>query len=315
MADGGHVPRDWSPVGRTAAGGIPVAFGEAGEVWVRQVGARFRAAADELGLVLGGALDGGLLSAVCAATDREGRSVVVKSAFDPQALELEARALIEWGTRRPESVPEVLAAAHGCLVLERVEPGTAAVPGSKGCGLDRELDAVAGLLAVVADTVAPGWARPADEGRGEDVTLVRQRLGAAIRAGGEVARDAGRLLGSLGSVVGELAAMRNGDRLVHGDLWPNNVLVGPDGWVMIDPWPAAGRVEADAAMWAVSAGYGQDLVARLEGLASRLGLDREALWVHAALACISRAGVCWAYGRSPGDALPALASSLGELGW
>jgi streptomycin 6-kinase len=129
----------------------------------------------------------------------------------------------------------------GAVLLEGIEPGTqlAAAPGA--IPLDEVADlltqlhsvpgadgvpTVAGRVAAMFDLAERRWQGPEAEERLPRALLRRSRAAAtALSADGPA-------------------------QLVHGDLHPGNVLLGPAGIVAIDPRPCVGDGTFDAVDWA-----------------------------------------------------------------
>lgn len=187
---------------------------------------------------------------------RDGVPVVLKVTPDPVVAARELAALRAWAPSR--AVVAVLEAdpGEGALLLEGLEP---AVPA-------REVSAerVVGLLGELHRPAPEGFPPLVDRVDGLFALLRRRRPGYYDRA------HAAALA---------LAEDRVEPVLLHGDLHPDNVLdVGSRGLVVIDPRPCVGDPAFDAVDFAFA---GDDLEARVEGLAGAVDPERLLAWCRA----------------------------------
>lgn len=211
---------------------------EAGDHWLTELPEVWQRYAQLWKLELDVVLTGGQMSCCVLCRDAEGRQQVLKIPSDPAAGVLEASALRHW--QATGAVPGVTHAdaTTGVLLMEYIAPG-AEVP---------SVDAVVDLLArlgnspaVDLETFEPlranidertAWAT--ERFAIDEYAELRALLAQAVALSCELLLDAGSLV------------------LTHGDLQTKNILTGRDGraWA-IDPMPAGGEREYDAAFWAV----------------------------------------------------------------
>jgi streptomycin 6-kinase len=176
-------------------------------------------------------------------------------------------------------VHEVFATDAGTwTIMDDVVPGTSladVAPSSV------KPDAVAALFSKIIDKPAPsepgiqeigGWLRH----RLTDPDTDDLPIGQAV-APEQERRHALTLLEML-------AATGVADRLCHGDSYPGNVLIGPDGRLLwIDPRGVAGEVSYDVAVFALKAS--RHVVAHAQAMASSIAeragveIDRARSWV------------------------------------
>jgi streptomycin 6-kinase len=81
--------------------------------------------------------------------------------------------------------------------------------------------------------------------------------------------------------------------LLHGDFLDKNLLLGPAGYIAIDPMPRVGDPCAEVGFFAACHPPGGHIAARAHALAGRLGLDetRSARW--AAVWAVGEACETW----------------------
>ncbi len=229
------------------------AFGDEGRAWLARLPALTTELAVRWRLELGAELPGGLLSCVLAAT-RDGEPVVLKLTGGWDCPADEIRCLRRWAG---DGAPLVLEADpdRGALLLERVEPGTAAAAATAtdvGALLRRlHVEPFAELRAV------------------EDVA--RARLARVVAQGRQPADRAARAAELLPALV----ATTEREVLLHGDFDGRNVLVcAHRGLVAIDPLPCIGDPTYDAASWAHANGR-TGRRERQHAIATALDLDPE----------------------------------------
>lgn len=196
---------------------------------------------DRWHLTPGEAFIGGEAAAVLRVTDRDGVPAVLKVGFPHPEGTWEAVALEIWS---PRCAPRVLRqdAWTWSMLLSEVVPG---VPLSRHAVRSAEaLEIGAGLYAGLAAQPPAGMVTVAE--------IVELYLSAAhARLPGqepELARlGVGELVHDGLEQVAQLAAADSASTLLHGDFNPGNILLGPEGWVAIDPKPMAGDREFDLA--------------------------------------------------------------------
>ncbi|MFI8003058.1 aminoglycoside phosphotransferase family protein [Streptomyces sp. NPDC086010] len=258
---------------------LAVRFGPRAHAWCDRLPALVERLSDRWGLDVHEAGGGGT-SRVFRCTRREdGTLLRLKLTPDPVIAAEEAEALAAWaGTA---SVVNLLAEdpGSGALLLAEVRPGTPVRQSGWSLpqvgALLRELRMPAPVprrapvlrpLARRVEFLFELAARRAAQARPHlafDRTVLERSREAALRLAD-------------GGAVG----------LVHGDLHPDNVLLGPEGRaVAIDPRPALGDPDFDAVDWVLSGAEEMNgLMARIDGLARFVpgqSPDRVLAWCRA----------------------------------
>ncbi len=213
-------------VGRTPSGAL----------WLEELPGLVERAARRWDLALGEPYQSGASAWAAPARTPDGRATVLKVAFPHDEARHEAAALRAWdgrgAVRLLEHEPQDWA-----LLLEQVLPGTAMTAAPSPAP---ELLAAAARVhrALVGDVALDGLPDMADVCRAWSHTLL-DRAGRAA-AEGELDID-GSLVGRAHELLRELPATAGDVTVVHGDLNPGNLLLGPSGrWVAIDPKPMRG---------------------------------------------------------------------------
>lgn len=209
---------------------------------------------------------GGESGAVLRVMTAAGMPAVLKLGFPHVEAIFEAVALEAWA---PDLAPTVLRqdAWSWALLLEEVVPG---IPMSRWEGTtDDALTAGAELLANLSAAAMPSEIPSLDE---------------AMRPFVEAARSDDDLLTAGLDEFETLSGMSSD--FVHGDFNPGNILLGPQGWVTIDPKPMRGDAAFDLWPLVSQLGSGSDAAAlerRLLLAASVAGIDpeRAARWAFA----------------------------------
>jgi fructosamine-3-kinase len=198
---------------------------------------------------------------VCVATKlrlSDGTTALMKTLNNapPGFFAAEARGLTWLAEAGGLSVPEVLAADAGCLILRWVEPGKTSADGAAEFGRALAATHSAGAAAYglesdgfiarlpLLNKTAPTWAEFYAQRRVLPyLKLARDR--SAITA--DEAARVEEVVARLGQLVPE-----EGPSRLHGDLWNGNVLWGSEQrvWV-IDPAAHGGHRETDLAMLAL----------------------------------------------------------------
>lgn len=225
---------------------------------------------------------GGLASRVLACTDRSGRELVLKVAPPEASPTLEAAALRQWHGR---GAPRLVALADdlGALLIERIRPGTPLPPADD----DGAVPSVAATLRRLRAAPLRGSHPFPDQSAFIDVWLARMRASAEDGTAGigplDAARDA-----ALALEESCTAAV-----LLHGDLIDKNLLLGPDGYVAVDPIPRVGDPCSDVGFFAAYHPPARRIAARAKELAVAVGLDpgRAARW--AAVWAVGEATETW----------------------
>lgn len=217
-------------------------------------------------------LSGGCVAEVLAVDLEDGRRLVVKAGRPGDGLDLEGWMLDVLAGRAALPVPRVHLAADDLLVLDRLETG-----GPLGATAEiHAADLVAALHAVTADAFGLerdtliGGLPQANPWTGDWIAFFGDHR---LRAMARQAVDAGRLPGRLMDRVEALRA-RLGDwlpatetpRLLHGDLWTGNVLVGGDGRIsgFIDPAVYYGAAEIELAFTTLFGTFGDAFFGRYQ---------------------------------------------------
>ena len=196
---------------------------------------------------------------ICTATRlrlSDGRSALVKT--KPHAPDTffaaEARGLTWLGDAGGAAVPEPLACAEDCLIVEWVEPGhpSAEAADAFGRGLAQTHRAGAKTFGGEHDGfigTLPLPNRPADTWPEFYATRRVLPYHKSARDRGAVRADDAHVIEQVMRQIDEYAGPEEPPARIHGDLWSGNVLWGADGraW-LIDPAAHGGHRETDLAM-------------------------------------------------------------------
>jgi streptomycin 6-kinase len=209
-------------------------FGHSVDGWFTQLAGVLATLVDRWHLDLGAQIPRGSVSIVYRCRLPDGRWAVLKVSPDRARIADETAALKAWHTVH---VPGVIAsdAALGALLIEAIDPG---VPLDVPAG-DASGEAVAELVSAL-HLGTPDVSFPPVTDRIEYLfrsseSLYRRDAGLSVVVSQEVYAR-GREL------AGRLARLDHRDVLLHGDLTPNNILIGGEerGLVAIDPAPCIG---------------------------------------------------------------------------
>ncbi|MFE6869746.1 aminoglycoside phosphotransferase family protein [Kitasatospora sp. NPDC057692] len=222
-------------------------FGPEARAWCAELPGQVAALAGRWGLAVRAAGGGGTSRVFRCERLADGAAVWLKLTPDPAVAGQEEAALRAW--RGVPSVVRLLAAdaGSGALLLSDVAPGTTLR--ERGW---RPAE-VAGMLGALRSVPVDGAALPPLAERLDFLFELTARRAPGVPTAG--ARALARELTGAGAPVA----------LVHGDLHPANVLLGPDGPVAIDPRACLGDPDFDLVDWAL------DGVADRVALAARIG--------------------------------------------
>jgi fructosamine-3-kinase len=199
---------------------------------------------------------------ICTATRlrlSDGRSALIKT--KPHAPETffatEARGLRWLGAADGAAVPEVLAGAEDCLIVEWVEPGHPSAEAAEALGR-----ALAQTHSAGADTFGgaddgfigtlPLPNRPADTWTEFYATRRVLPYLKAARDRCAIGVEDAEVVETVIRRIDEFSGPPEPPARIHGDLWSGNVLWGSDGAArLIDPAAHGGHRETDLAMLAL----------------------------------------------------------------
>lgn len=205
--------------------------------WAGRLGELAADRADAWGLQPDGDPLHGWMSVVWPVVDGAGQQLMLKMGRPDPAGYSEGVALAAWRGRGTVRLHRH-ETADNSLLLERLEPGRSL---EHHPDVDRACDAIAGILANIADTVVPAQVAPlADEVGRMAAGIVRTLPDAAAVLPADTVAMA---LFTLQELADELAAPTAALSLLHNDCHFLNVLRVPgqdDRWRAIDPLPFAG---------------------------------------------------------------------------
>jgi len=238
--------------------------------WLDDLPERVDQACRRWGLTPLAVAEDGAMSCCVYATGRDGGAVVLKIPHEAEAGRLEAIALARWSVSGASPAVLALDESLGELLMERVLPGTVAWP-------DAGPEASNHLADLLSRLYVGDAADPAVEGVLVDV--VEMRLGWADERFEETENVTGlELVRAARAEASALLAGGGRDGILHGDLQPKNILVGPGGnWFVIDPFACRGDRHADAAFWAVMQNSPTTIGRRIAELATATGLGEARL--------------------------------------
>lgn len=258
---------------------------------IEQTASRLKRAASRWDLHVGSPLQGGFQSQVFACTDAQGTPLVLKlRSSDPRTAN-ESDALRLWegrgAVRLIDHDPTV-----GALLMERIVPGTPLPPGN-------EREAIAAAAQVLAHLHAARL--PASHPFPALIEYVDEYLkwaraeAAPGTVGIELLEDSRPLAQHLCTTAGETV-------LLHGDFLDKNLLLGPAGYVAIDPMPSIGDPGADIGFFAAGRQPAGEISTRTRALAMSLGWDPDRAEQWALIWAIGEACETW---RGDSDELQA----------
>ncbi|MDY0815423.1 aminoglycoside phosphotransferase family protein [Kitasatospora purpeofusca] len=249
-------------------------FGPGAREWCAELPRLVDGLAGRWGLAVRAAGGGGTSRVFRCERSADGAAVWLKLTPDAEVARQEAVALTAW--REVPSVVGLLAedVGAGALLLADVRPGTTL----RESGW-RPAE-VAGMLAGMRSVPAPPRAAlPSLAERLDFLFDLTERRAPGVSTAG--ARALARELTGDGGPVG----------LVHGDLHPANVLLGPAGTVAIDPRACLGDPDFDLVDWALDGVAGPTAlsarIAELTALVAGADADRVLAWCRAAAVLIA----------------------------
>ena len=233
------------------------------------------------------------VSRVFRSRDASGRERLLKLAPSEAHPDREAAALAHWGG---SGAPRLVAFAPelGALLIELVVPGTRLPPA-------RDTDGAPLVAATLRRLWSRGLPRAAfpsfDAALGE--WLVRARASAESGTVGVALLD--RAVARARALDVEASTRV----LLHGDFIDKNLLLGPDGYVAVDPIPAIGDPCSDIGFYAAYHPPAENIAERARLVATYAGVDalRSSRW--AAVWAVGEATQTW---RADSEALQAWVS-------
>jgi fructosamine-3-kinase len=199
---------------------------------------------------------------ICTATRlrlSDGRSALIKTkAHAPETFfTAEARGLTWLADAGGAAVPEMLASAEDCLIVQWVEPGHPSAEAAEAFGRGLAATHRAGAQGFGADEdgfigTLPLPNRPADTWPEFYATRRVLPYLKAARDRGSISAEDAESVETVVRRIDEFAGPAEPPARLHGDLWSGNVLWGSDqrAW-LIDPAAHGGHRETDLAMLAL----------------------------------------------------------------
>ena len=230
------------------------------------------------------------VSRLFSCRDATGRERVLKLAPPEAHPDREATALAHWdGSGAPRliaSAPEL-----GALLLERVAPGTQLPPAAD-----------ADAAPAVAATLRRLWSRGLPGSSFPSFTTALDEWVARARTSAEPRTAGTALLDRAVARARALDADPHTRVLLHGDLIDKNLLLGPDGYVAVDPIPAIGDPCSDIGFYAAYHPPASRIADRARGVARHAGVDPDRTACWAAVWAVGEATQTW---RADSDELQA----------
>lgn len=221
------------------------------------------------------------MSRLFACRDQAGTDSVLKLAPPETQPDREAAALAHWdGSGAPRLL--AFAADLGALLLERIAPGTQLSPGA---------DVAAAPL--VAATLRRLWSRGVALSGFPPFTTALDEWIVRARMSTENGTAGARLFDRAIAAARSLDADTTARVLLHGDFIDKNLLLGPSGYVAVDPIPAIGDPCSDVGFYAAYHPRAVAIADRARMVAEHAGLDpmRAARW--AAVWAVGEATQTW----------------------
>ncbi len=256
---------------------------------------RVREASSRWQLQVRAPLDGGSRSTVVAASDAQGRDLVLKLPATRNAAHAEAAALRDWAGSGAAVV--LVDATPDALLLLRSRPGVLMPWRPEGGPTDR-LAAVTELLRRLW-FCTPGRYRyptlaktyPDNERTArEDAASERRRRDEPFRGEAGLAR-----LPIAAASAERLISTASKPTLLHGDFITKNLVsdaAGPVGWAVLDPIPTIGEAAAEVAAFAA---YhpAESILPVAEALAHEVGVDPGRVLSWTAIWSVHQAAQAW----------------------
>jgi len=223
--------------------------------------------------------------------DGDGKQLVLKLSPPRAAPALEAAALRLWRGHAAASLLDWDPAA-GALLLERVLPGTPLPSGQApeairvAASILRDLHGVGVPVGHPFPTTAEAFEIWLD----------------VVRAEAEPGTAGVALLAQAHSAARRLWSTSRETVLLHGDFLDKNLLLGPAGFVAVDPMPRLGDPCSDIGFFAAAHPPARDIGSRARALAQALGRDPERAERWAAVWAVGEACETW---RADSDELQA----------
>jgi streptomycin 6-kinase len=216
----------------------------------------------------------------CVNTD--GRPVVLKVAPAEMRPAQEAAALRHWAGR---DAPRLLDFAPdlGGLLLERITPGSPLPPGND----EAAIRSIVGTLRALHGAPLPDKHPFPTHGEFLEVWF------GWARADAEVGTIGIRLLDHAREVAKGLLASTSNLVLIHGDFIDKNLLLGPDGYLAIDPMPRSGDPCSDVGLYAAYHPPARRIAERARAFARAADLDPERAALWAAMWAVGEATQTW----------------------
>lgn len=260
--------------------------------------ARCHVAASHWQLRLGDPLAGGTQSAVFAATDAQGRDLVLKlpaAQAGNDVTAAEAAALRAWaGSGAAVALVDSTADA---LLLVRARPGRL----MSWQPADRIVDTVE----VAGELLRRLWSSPPGayryptlaEAYPENERAARQDAAFEQRQRGEPCRGELGLvrLPSAAAAAEQLISTAAASTLLHGDFISKNLATdtaSPVGWVALDPLPMIGEAAAEVAAFAAYHPV-EVILPTAEALAREVGIEPGRVLAWTAIWCVHQAAQAW----------------------
>lgn len=238
-------------------------------------------------LELGERLEGGYLAAVLGCRGPNDEDLVLKVSPPIANAANEANALAHWGGRGAARLVAFDEGA-GALLLERIRPGTLL--------LDRDRSAPDDQLAVIAasNALTPMQAVPSPDDGTFPTFEDKLRWWLDYTAiEGEPGTAGVSMLSLLERCARALNASAKRKTLNHGDFLAKNLLLGPNGYVAVDPLPYIGDPCSDVGHFSAYHSPVATVIPRARAIAERTGNDPDRAAQWAAVWMVGEACETW----------------------